>query len=182
VTRIPPDPAAYRLWVCCTAEAVVSVGLRHARMMARCRPRPPVPVSEFTGFRFPPEVIVLAVRWYLRFALSYRDVEELLAERGLEVDHVTIFRRVRRFTPLLVEAARPCRHRLGSRWFADETYIRSQVGESICIALPTSTDRSSTCSPATGATSSRPAASSALARRPAEVTTDKGTGLPAGPR
>jgi transposase-like protein len=43
--------------------------------------------SAFVGFRFPPEVIVLAVRWYLRFGLSYRDVEELLAERGIDVDH-----------------------------------------------------------------------------------------------
>jgi transposase-like protein len=54
-------------------------------MMARRRSRPLVPVSEFVGFRFPPEVIVLGVRWYLRFPLSYRDVEELLAERGIEV-------------------------------------------------------------------------------------------------
>jgi hypothetical protein len=46
--------------------------------------------SAFAGFRFPPDVIVVAVRWYLRFGLSYRDVEELLAERGVEVDHVTI--------------------------------------------------------------------------------------------
>jgi transposase, IS6 family len=46
-------------------------------------------------------VIVLAVRWYLRFGLSYRDVEELLAERGIEADHVTIYRWVQRFTPLL---------------------------------------------------------------------------------
>jgi IS6 family transposase len=46
--------------------------------------------SAFAGFCFPPEVIVLSVRWYLRFALSYRDVEELLAERGVEVDHVTV--------------------------------------------------------------------------------------------
>jgi hypothetical protein len=45
--------------------------------------------SAFAGFRFPPDVIVLAVRWYLRFGLSYRDVEELLAERGIDVDHVT---------------------------------------------------------------------------------------------
>ena len=50
----------------------------------------PVPRSAFAGFRFPPEVIVLAVRWYLRFGLSYRDVEELLAERGVQVDHVTV--------------------------------------------------------------------------------------------
>src|SRR6266540_1261235 len=48
----------------------------------------PAPSSAFAGYRFPPEVITLAVRWYLRFGLSYRDVEELLAERGIEVDHV----------------------------------------------------------------------------------------------
>jgi transposase-like protein len=42
--------------------------------------------SAFVGFRFPPEVIVLAVRWYLRFGLSYRDLEELLAERGIDVE------------------------------------------------------------------------------------------------
>jgi transposase, IS6 family len=67
---------------------------------------------------------VLAVRWYLRFALSYRDVEELLTERGVEVDHVTIYRWVLRFTPLLAEAARPCRHAVGSRWQVDETYVK----------------------------------------------------------
>jgi IS6 family transposase len=55
--------------------------------------------SVFAGFRFPPEVISLAVRWYLRYGLSYRDVEELLAERGITVDHVTIYRWVQRFTP-----------------------------------------------------------------------------------
>src|SRR6266508_6218665 len=74
-------------------------------------PRPcPAPRSAFNGYRFPSEVITLAVRWYLRFGLSYRDVAELLAERGIQVDHVTIYRWVRRFTPLLAEAARPCRH------------------------------------------------------------------------
>jgi transposase-like protein len=56
------------------------------------------PRSAFAGFRFPPEVIVLTVRWYLRFGLSYRDVEELLAERGVRVDHVSVFRWVQRFT------------------------------------------------------------------------------------
>jgi transposase-like protein len=80
--------------------------------------------SAFAGFRFPPEVIVLAVRWYLRFGLSFRDVEELLAERGIEVDHVTIHRRVRRFTPLLVDVARFARHRVGDRWHVDETYVK----------------------------------------------------------
>jgi transposase-like protein len=82
------------------------------------------PRSTFAGFRFPPDVIVLAVRWYLRFGLSYRDVEELLTERGVEVDHVTIYRWVLRFTPLLADAARPCRHRVGDRWQVDETYVK----------------------------------------------------------
>jgi transposase, IS6 family len=65
--------------------------------------------------QFPPEVIVVAVRWYLRFGLSYRDVEELLLERDVEVDHVTVYRWVQRFTPLLLDAARFCRHSLVSR-------------------------------------------------------------------
>jgi IS6 family transposase len=69
-------------------------------------------------------VVLLAVRWYLRYGLSYRDVEELLAERGIDVDHVTIYRWVQRFTPLVIDAARPCRHSVGDCWFVDETYVR----------------------------------------------------------
>jgi transposase-like protein len=89
------------------------------------RPRSaPLPRSAFAGFRFPPDVIVVAVRWYLRFGLSSRDVEELLTERGVEVDHVIVYRWVQRFTPLLAGAARPCRHRPGDRWFVDETYVK----------------------------------------------------------
>jgi transposase-like protein len=65
--------------------------------------------------RFLAEVIVVAVRWYLRYGLSYRDIEELLAERGIEVDHVTIYRWVQRFTPLLADAARFARHAPGDR-------------------------------------------------------------------
>ena len=64
------------------------------------------------------------MRWYLRFGLSYRDLEELLAERGIDVDHVTLYRWVQRFTPVLIDAARPCRHAVGSRWFVDETYVK----------------------------------------------------------
>jgi len=69
-------------------------------------------------------VITVAVRWYLRYGLSYRDVEELLAERGVEVDHVTVYRWVQRFTALFTEAARPLRHATGDRWFVDETYVK----------------------------------------------------------
>ena len=94
--------------------------------MQRSSPRRPwsPPKSAFTGFRFPAEVIVVAVRWYLRYNLSYRDVEELLAERGVEVDHVTVCRWVQRFTPLLADAARFARHSPGDRWFVDETYVK----------------------------------------------------------
>ena len=56
--------------------------------MRRGQVQVPAPRSGFAGFRFPPEVILVAVRWYLRYGLSYRDVEELLAERGITVDHV----------------------------------------------------------------------------------------------
>ena len=80
--------------------------------------------SGFAGFRFPPDVIAVAVRWYLRYGLSYRDVEELLAERGIVVDHVTIYRWVQHFTPLFIDAGRPCRHAVGDRWFVDETYVK----------------------------------------------------------
>ncbi len=86
--------------------------------------RHPASCSAFAGFRFPPEVIVVAVRWYLRYGLSYRDVEELLAERGVEVDHVTVYRWVHRFAPLLAEAARPSRRPVGDRWYVDETYVK----------------------------------------------------------
>jgi transposase, IS6 family len=55
---------------------------------------------------------------------SPNDVEELLAERGIEVDHVTIYRWVQRFTPLLIDAAQPCRHTPRDRWFIDETYVK----------------------------------------------------------
>src|SRR5881392_2356889 len=91
---------------------------------SRRRPAPSPAPSAFAGFRFPPEVIVVAIRWYLRYGLSYRDVEELLAERGVDVDHVTIYRWVQRFTPLLVDAARFTRHALGDWWFVDETSIK----------------------------------------------------------
>jgi transposase-like protein len=77
-------------------------------------------------------VIVAAVHWHLRYGLSYRDVEELLAERGIEVDHVTIYRWMQRYTPLLIDAARPRLHVVGDRWFVDETYVKI-YGRWVCL-------------------------------------------------
>src|SRR3989442_1400158 len=82
----------------------------------------PTPRSAFAGYRFPPEVITLVVRSYLRFGLSFRDVEEFLGERGVEVDHVTVYRWVHRFAPEFAEAAAARRHIVGDRWHVDETY------------------------------------------------------------
>jgi transposase, IS6 family len=105
---------------------VVGIGISETRTMrsrhAVCFP--PTPSSAFAGYRFPPDVITLAVRWYLRFGLSFRDVEELLAERGVEVDHVTVYRWVHRFAPEFIEAARARQHVVGDRWHVDETYLK----------------------------------------------------------
>jgi transposase-like protein len=96
-------------------------------------------------------VISVAVGWYLRYGLSYRDVEELLAERGIEVDHVTIYRWVQTFTSEFIDAARPARRATGDRWFVDETYVKV-AGRWTSIARSISTGRSSTSLSANAAT------------------------------
>ena len=78
----------------------------------------------FKWRRFEPEVILLAVGWYLRFSLSYRDVEELLAERGLLVDHVTVWRWVQRYAPEIQRRLRLRLRPTNDSWRVDETYIR----------------------------------------------------------
>jgi len=77
---------------------------------------------------------MLAVGWYLRFGLSYRHLEELLGERGGSVDHVTLFRWVQRFTPILTDTADPFRYAVGDRWLVDETYVKG-VGR-VALRLP----------------------------------------------
>src|SRR5262245_6316283 len=72
----------------------------------------------FTG-----EIIVCGVRWYLRYALSYRDVEELLQERGVSVDHMTVFRWVQRYAPALDKRCRPHLTETHDSYRVDETYI-----------------------------------------------------------
>jgi transposase-like protein len=79
---------------------------------------------DYAGYRFPPDLIQRAVWMYLRFTLSYRDVEDLLAERGIEVSYETIRRWVSVFGPMIarrLQARRPAPHR---RWHLDEMFIR----------------------------------------------------------
>ena len=80
--------------------------------------------SAFRGYRFPDGVIALAVRWYLRFRLSYAEVAEWLAERGVTVDPSTIYDWVQAFTPRFIEAARRHRSPVGRRWRVDETLLK----------------------------------------------------------
>jgi transposase-like protein len=78
----------------------------------------------FKGRHFEAEIIILCVRWYLRFGLSFRNLEEMMAERNLHVDHVTIWRWVQRYAP---ELNRRCRQELrttNGSWRVDETYLR----------------------------------------------------------
>lgn len=56
-------------------------------------------MDDFKGRHFTGEVILWAVRWYCRYGISYRDLEEMLAERGIDVDHTTIYRWVQRYAP-----------------------------------------------------------------------------------
>jgi transposase-like protein len=93
------------------------------------------------GYRFPREVIAVAVRWYLRYGVSYRDVEELLAERGIEVDHVTAYRWVQTFTPEFIDAARPSRHSTGDRGSSTRPTSRSPAGRRTCTGRSTSMGR-----------------------------------------
>jgi transposase-like protein/predicted RNA-binding Zn-ribbon protein involved in translation (DUF1610 family) len=80
--------------------------------------------TPFSGHSFPPSVISWAVRWYLRYRLSYADVVEWLAERSIQVDASTVFDGVQKFAPLYQDAAKTYRHRVGQRWSVDETYVK----------------------------------------------------------
>ena len=141
--------------------------------------------SAFAGFRFPPEVITVAVRWHLRYGLSYRELEELLAERGVQVDHVAVYRWAQRFAPLFADAARPLRRATGDRWFVDGAYVKvagrwrylyravGQFGQVIDVMLSMQRD--------TAAARRFFARALRHGPTPVEVTTYKSRPVPAGP-
>jgi transposase, IS6 family len=78
----------------------------------------------FRGRHFEDQIIILCVRWYLRYSLSYRDLRELMAERGLSVDHTTVWRWVQRYAPILDQRIRRDLRRPNRSWRVDETYVR----------------------------------------------------------
>jgi putative transposase len=77
----------------------------------------------FKGAHFPQEIILMGVRWYLAYPLSYRHVEELMEERGVLLDHATIQRWVVKYSPLLEEAFQRRKRPVWVSWRMDETYI-----------------------------------------------------------
>jgi transposase-like protein len=80
--------------------------------------------NPFKWRHFEPEIILLCVRWYCRYQLSYRDLEEMMRERGLGVDHVTIFRWVQRYAPEINKRMRPHLKLAGASYRIDETYVK----------------------------------------------------------
>ena len=78
----------------------------------------------FKRLHYPIDVIAQCVRWYLAYALSLRDIEEMMAERGILVDHSTLYRWIIRLTPLINKAFRRYKRAVGARWRMDETYIK----------------------------------------------------------
>jgi transposase, IS6 family len=80
--------------------------------------------SLFKWRHFEADIILCTVRWYLRYALSYRDVEELMHERGVSVDHTTTFRWVQRYAPELERRCRPLLKATNDSYRVDETYIK----------------------------------------------------------
>ncbi|KTR07040.1 transposase [Aureimonas ureilytica] len=78
----------------------------------------------FKGRHFAPDIILLCMRWYCRYALNYRDLEEMMAERHLSVDHTTIYRWVQHYAPELDRRVQWCKPLQTKTWYVDETYVK----------------------------------------------------------
>jgi transposase-like protein len=78
----------------------------------------------FKGRQFTAEIILWAVRWYLQFPISYRDLERMFSDRGIQVDHTTLFRWIQAYAPELEKRIRPHLRMTSGSWRVDETYIR----------------------------------------------------------
>src|SRR2546427_12889643 len=80
--------------------------------------------NPFKWRHFEAEIILLCVRWYVRYPLSHRDLEEMMLERGLRVDHTTIYRWVQHYAPELEKRCRPHLRVTNDSWRVDETYVK----------------------------------------------------------
>ena len=80
--------------------------------------------SPFKWRHYSAEISLLCIRWYLRYSLSYRDLEEMMTERGLGVDHTTIYRWVQDYAPELDRRSRPYLKPTNDSWRVDETYVK----------------------------------------------------------
>ena len=80
--------------------------------------------NPFKWRHYEADIILLCIRWYLRYSLSYRDLEEMMRERGLHVDHTTIYRWVQHYAPELDKRCRPHLKACNDSWKVDETYIK----------------------------------------------------------
>ncbi len=87
------------------------------------------------GAHFPQEIILMGVRWYVVYPLSRRHVEELMEERGVELDHATITRRVIKYSPLLEDVLRRRKHSVWLLWWLDETYMNSGGRKRLIIRM-----------------------------------------------
>jgi transposase-like protein len=85
------------------------------------------PKSPFKWRHFQSDIILLSVRWYCRYALSYRDLKEMMAARGVAVDHTTIYRWVQDYAPEIDKRIRPHLSMTNDSWRVDETYIEIVV-------------------------------------------------------
>jgi len=113
----------WSVWFCCILVLPVWLGTSHGmtrqRQAARIRQDQP-----FKGRQFTAEVILWAVRWYLMFPMSYRDLELMLLDRGVEVDHTTIFRWIQAYAAELEKRIRPHLRMSNGSWRVDETYVK----------------------------------------------------------
>ena len=112
-------------------------------------------VLSYRRHRFPPQIIQHAIWLYLRFTLSYRDVEELLAERGFEISYETVRRWVQKFGPVIARRLRRRRPQPSKRWHLDEMVVRIAASGCISGVLSTTRARCSICWSSAGATAAR---------------------------
>jgi putative transposase len=81
----------------------------------------------FKGAHFPKEIILYVIFFYVRYSVSYRDLEEIMEERGVKVDHATLNRWVIDYSPLMAAEAKKCKRPVASSWRMDETYIKGHL-------------------------------------------------------